>query len=454
MTRESYRNYLLTMLLIVYGFNSMERWAVGLVMQDIKIDLDLSDTQLGFLTGLSFAFFYAVMGLPIARWADRGNRVTIIGLMTALQSLMVTLTGTAGNFLQLLLVRIGVAVGEAGCVPPAQSLIADYFSRAERPRATARYLMGAPLSVVIGFFLAGWINQFYGWRITFIVLGLPGVVVATLAWLTLREPRATESRAVAASGVSQAKDPPTITAVVVTLWGNATFRQLLLALSILSFFFFGIVQWVPAFFVRTHGLQTGELGTWMTVIHGVCGLLGVYLGGAWVSRYAVENEHRQLKAMTLLMAVFAVLMPFAYLTSNPRLALSIMAVANIPHAAIFGPLYATIQTLVPERMRATAVAIVLLFSNLIGTGLGPLATGALSDALHPLLGEESLRYALMALSPGYIWVGYHLWRGSHTVSQDLAAAQVMNAAPYSAANPRFNTPLSSPTQHDHQSQIP
>lgn len=418
MTAPINRKYLLAMLLVVYGFNSTERWAVGLVMQDIKLDLDLSDTQLGFLTGLAFAFFYAVMGLPIARWADRGNRVTIIGFMTLLQSVMVTLTGAAGSFLQLLLVRIGVAVGEAGCVPPAQSLIADYFPRAERPRATARYLMGAPLSVLIGFFVAGWLNQFYGWRVTFMALGLPGIVVAALAWLTLREPRATNVPA----GPAQSADPlqlPSIKAVAVTLWANATFRQLLFALSILSFFFFGIVQWVPAFFVRTHGLQTGELGTWMTVIHGVCGLIGVYIGGEWVSRHALEDERRQLEAMALLMAAFAVLMPFAYLVSNPHIALSIMAIANIPHAAIFGPLYATIQSLVPERMRAMAVAIILLFSNLIGTGLGPLITGALSDALYPVLLEESLRYALMALSPGYIWVGYHLWRGSRTVSRDL-----------------------------------
>jgi MFS transporter, Spinster family, sphingosine-1-phosphate transporter len=428
MTARTYKNYLLTMLVIVYGFNSTERWTVGLVMQDIKLDLDLSDTQLGFLTGLSFAFFYAVMGLPIARWADRGNRVTIIALMTALQSAMVTLTGTAGNFLQLLLMRIGVAVGEAGCVPPAQSLIADYFPRGERPRATARYLMGAPLSVLIGFFVAGWLNQFYGWRSTFMLLGLPGIGVALLAWLTLREPRTVDKSATAGADFQAAglAAMPSIKATAVTLWANVTFRQLLFALSILSFFFFGIVQWVPAFFVRTHGFQTGELGTWMTIIHGVCGLLGVYIGGEWVCRYAPEDERRQLKAMTLLMTGFAVLMPLAYLASDPYVALSVMAVANIPHAAIFGPLYATIQTLAPERMRAIAVAVILLFSNLIGTGLGPLAVGTLSDALHPVFGDESLRYALMSSCPGYLWVGWHLWRGSRTVSRDLTAAQTPN----------------------------
>ena len=157
-----YRNYLLTVLLVILAFNYVDRVALGLLLQDIKVDLDLSDTQLGFLSGIAFALFYSVMGIPIARWADRGNRVMIITVTTALWSVAVALCGLAGSFLQLLLIRIGVAVGEAGCIPPAHSLIADYFTRAERPRAVARYMLGGPLSFVIGYFLAGWLNQLCG----------------------------------------------------------------------------------------------------------------------------------------------------------------------------------------------------------------------------------------------------------------------------------------------------
>src|SRR5688500_12783235 len=180
------RNYLLALLTTILAFNYIDRLALGLLLEDIKADLALTDTQLGFLTGIAFALFYAVMGIPIARWADRGNRVTIISLTTALWSVAVALCGAAGSFVQLLVIRAGVAVGEAGCHPPALSLIADYFTRAERPRAVARYMLGWPLALLIGYFAAGWLNEFWGWRATFVILGLPGLVLAALARFTLK----------------------------------------------------------------------------------------------------------------------------------------------------------------------------------------------------------------------------------------------------------------------------
>lgn len=169
--------YWLALLTAIMVFNYVDRVAMGLLLQDIKVDLSLSDTQLGLLTGIAFASFYAVMGIPIARWADRGNRVTIISVTVALWSIAVALCGAATNFFQLLLIRMGVAIGEAGCHPPAFSLIADYFDRAERPRAVARYMLGWPLALLVGFFVGGWLNQIYGWRATFVFLGLPGVLL-------------------------------------------------------------------------------------------------------------------------------------------------------------------------------------------------------------------------------------------------------------------------------------
>src|SRR5688500_3715382 len=180
MTESRYKQYLLAVLLVVLASNYVDRLALGLLLQDIKVDLSLSDTQLGLLSGIAFALFYSVMGIPIARWADCGNRVTIITLTTALWSAAVALCGLAGSFGQLMLIRIGVAVGEAGCIPPAHSLIADYFTRAERPRAVSIYMLGASFAVVIGYFGAGWLNEFYGWRVTFMLLGLPGLVLAAL----------------------------------------------------------------------------------------------------------------------------------------------------------------------------------------------------------------------------------------------------------------------------------
>lgn len=429
-----YKNYLLTVLLVILAFNCVDRLALGIVLQDIKVDLELSDSQLGFLSGIAFALFYSVMGLPIARWADRGNRVTIITITTALWSAAVALCGMAGSFLQLLLIRIGVAVGEAGCIPPAHSLIADHFTRAERPRAVAIYMLGGPLSMMIGYFVAGWLNEFYGWRVTFMLLGLPGLGLAALAWFTVREPRRDKptlnvASQLAATSLGQSKSAalspaqPKLKEVCVSLGANSTFRHLLLGFSVMYFFGYGISQWQPAFFIRSFGMQTGELGTWFAVIWGGGGLLGTYWGGEWASRLAAHNERLQLKAAAVVYCSFGVISTSIYLSPNPYLAFGAMGLAAVGVTSANGPLFATVQTLVPPRMRAMSIAIIYLFANLIGMGLGPLTAGALSDAFRPWAGEESLRYALLILSPGYLWGAWHVWRASRTVAQDLDGMQ-------------------------------
>lgn len=426
MRKLAQKHYLLAVLLVIFAFNSVDGQTLGLVLQEIKADLHLTDTQLGVLSGIAFALFYSVMGLPIARWADSGNRVMIISVTTALWSVAVALCGIAGNFVQLLTIRIAVAVGEAGCFPPAQSLIADHFARAERPRATAIYMLGSPLSVVIGYFLAGWLNQFYGWRVTFIVLGLPGLALAVLAWLTLREPRLEEiqkqSHAEAAN-TSQActSGQVKLSDVCTTLWKKATFRHLLLSSSVGYFFGTGIAQWLPAFVIRSYGLNTGELGTWFAVIYGISATVGTYCGGAWASSRAANNERLQLETMSKMYLIIGLVSSLTYLSPNLALVFAFIGLTALGMTTTSGPMFATIQTLVPINMRATAIAIIFLLSNLIGAGLGPLAVGALSDALRPLAGEDSLRYALLAMCPGYLWCGWHLWRASRTVEADLVA---------------------------------
>jgi MFS family permease len=414
-----YRNYLLCLLLIIYAFSAVDRLALGLVLQDIKADLHLSDSQLGFLTGIAFALFYSIMGIPIARWADRGNRVTILSLTVALLSVMVALCGAVASFVQLLLIRIGAAVGEAGCAPSANSLIADYFVRAERPRAVAIYMLGGALSGLIGYFLAGWLNEFYGWRAMFMMLGLPGLGLASLTWFSLREPRTEKITAAAPSSAELS-----LKEVCATLWANRTFRHLLICFSIVCFFGYGIGQWQAAFFIRTYGIKTGELGTWLAAICGIGGMAGTYLGGEWASRRAANNERLQFKAMAIVCCGLGAISALIYLASNHYVAFGLMGLLAVGGASIGGPQFAAIQTLVPERMRATSIALIYLAANLIGMGLGPLAVGLLSDALRPWAGEQSLRYSLLALCPGYLLGGWQLWQASRTVTQDLAAVHV------------------------------
>lgn len=422
------KNYLLALLTAIFAVNYADRLVFGVVLQDIKVDLDLSDTQLGLLTGIAFALFYALMGIPIARWADRGNRVSIIAICTALWSAAVALCGAAGNFLQLLLIRVGVAVGEAGCYAPSLSLISDHFARAERPRAVARYMLGAPLALMVGYFAAGWLNELYGWRVTFVVFGLPGLILGPLAWFTLQEPRCLKAAAETSATLDRAPPisptlQPSLKQVFAALWTNTAFRHLFCCFTVWGFFAQGILQWQPAFFVRSHGLATGELGTWFAVAHGVGGLLGTYLGGEWAARYATHNERLQLTAIAIVYALLGLLAAGVYMAAHHYLAFGVLALAAMAGGAANGPLFATVQTLVPPRMRAVSVALIYFFTNLIGLGLGPLAVGVLSDALRPALAEESLRYALLVFCPGYLWCAWHLWQASRTVAHDLAAAQ-------------------------------
>jgi len=422
----TYRKYLLLVLMVILALNYVDRLTLGIVLQDIKREFVLTDTQLGFLSGIAFALFYSVMGLPIARWADRGNRVTIIAVTALVWSAAVALCGAATTFVQLMAIRVGVAIGEAGCVPPANSLISDYFSREERPRAIGIYTMGAPLAVVIGYFVSGWLDQFYGWRTTFVIIGIPGLVAALVAKFSLVEPRVARRNEVGwvSSSAVETVSPGTSTRIVmVTLWKNRTFRNMAFCWSLSNFFIYGVLQWQPAFFIRSYGVQTGDLGTGFGIAYGVFGLLGNYLGGVLASRYAANNERLQLRAMAALYLGFGVFSAFVYVVSNRYVALALLAMAALCVTATNGPFLATVQTLVPPQMRAMAVALLYLFANLIGLGLGPLAVGSLSDALHPLLGEESLRYALLTMCPGFVLCVWYALRASSTVVEDLRGVQ-------------------------------
>jgi MFS family permease len=431
----SYTGVLLTVLTAILVFNYLDRIALGVVLEEIKLEFRLTDTQLGLLTGIAFTLFYSLMGIPIARWADRGNRVTIIVTTTVIWSLAVALCGAARGFVQLMAIRVAVASGEAGCIPAAQSLIADYFSRSDRPRATAHYMLGAPIALIVGYFATGWLNVFFGWRMTFVIIGLPGLLLSVVAWLAIREPRCAVGLSApgeAGAGAAPLETPyASFPTVCKTLWRNRSFRNLLFGYSVWYFFGYGLLQWTPTFFIRSYGLTTGEIGTWLAVVYGAGGLAGVYVGGQLASRYAAQNESLQLRACGVAFILFSVFNACAYVAKDYRVGFILLGVGALGGNMVQGPILATIQSLVKPSMRAMSVALTFLFANLIGMGLGPLAAGALSDTLSPIWGLESLRYALLLLSPGYLWAAWHLWRASHSVAQDI---QTICAEP-DAANP-------------------
>ncbi|WP_129780126.1 spinster family MFS transporter [Peristeroidobacter soli] len=426
MLESRYKNYLLTVLLVIFASNYLDRLTLGLLLEDIRAELALTDTQLGFLTGLAFAMFHAVLGVPIARWADRGNRVTIISVTAMLWGGAMALCGVAANFTQLLLTRVCVAVGEAGCQPPALSLISDTFSRAERPRAIARYMLGLPIALIVGNLAAGWLNELFGWRTTFMIVGIPGFALGILAAVTLKEPRLER-------GTVQPHEPlpdaqPSAREVAATLWRNDTFRHLLFAFCIQYLFVSGMVQWQAAFFMRSHGMSSGEIGTWLALAYGGVGFLGTYVGGELATRYAAHDERLQLLGTSIAFALLAVLKVGVYVLSDMYWALGALAATSFMAGLSNGPMYSVTQTLVPPHMRAVAIALILLIANLIGAGFGPLIVGVVSDLLRPWVGEESLRYSLLLCCPGYGWAAWHLWKASGSVQRDLPSAAVEPAA--------------------------
>lgn len=253
----SYRSYLLVLLILIHAIVLTERFALSISLQSIKRDMGLSDTLLGLMSGLAFTVFYAAMGIPIGLWADRGSRVKVVSVTMFIWGVMVALCGAVGNFVQLLLVRVGVAIGEAGGLTPSYSLISEHFGRAERPRALGLFALGAPISLLISFLAAGWLNQTYGWRTMFVVIASPGVVLAILAAATLRDPRSSKSQTSAQP--LRNDTAPSVLDVVAYLGRNRTFRRMVLATSLNFFFLYALFQWQPTFFGRSFGMTSLQI---------------------------------------------------------------------------------------------------------------------------------------------------------------------------------------------------
>jgi len=417
---KPYIRYVIGMLTVVYAVNLIDRQILSILMQPIKQEMQLSDTALGFLSGIAFALFYATLGVPIARLADRSSRVNIISISVALWSFMTALCGLAQNFWQLLASRILVGVGEAGSGPSSHSLIADYVPLETRSSALAIYSLGIPIGIMIGFSVGGWLEQLYGWRIAFMAVGVPGLLLALIVRLTLREPPRGH-----ADGVAQADkaEQPPLREVASTMWKRKSFRHLVTAIGIQAIAGYGVLIWVPSFLHRSYHMTSGEVGTALAFILGIGGVIGTAAGGYLADHLAKHNIRWQLwiPALGGLIAV-----PFSfgiYLSGTSFETLAWFAIPIIFANLYHGPVFAMAQALAPLKMRAMAAAILLFMSSFIGMGIGPQLVGILSDLLHPLYGADSLRYALLCVSMAHIWSAAHFWLASKTLSEDLAIAQ-------------------------------
>ena len=414
----AYRSYALSLFLLVYIINFVDRQIFGILIEPIRLEIDLSDTQLGLLGGIAFAIFYTFAGIPIARWADVGVRKNIVALALVIWSVMTMFTSTAKGFGTLLIARVGVGIGEAGCSPPIHSLISDMYPEEERATALSTYALGIPIGAAIGTLLGGWIGEYFGWRMAFMVVGLPGIIVAIVVFFTVREPPRGYSEP---DHVKVQKDLVPLADTIKFLWGLKAFRHLSFAGALHAFVGYGVGLFIPAFFMRVHGFGLAETSTYLFLI-GLTGMIGTYLGGYLGDRMGKKDKRWYMGVpgiATMLSVPFAV---FFYTTGDPMLAIVLAIPGAILGPMYLGPTFAMTQTLVPPAMRSTASAILLFVLNLIGLGLGPVFAGFLSDTLRPGYGEESIRYSLLILAvAGNIWSALHYYLASRTLREDLVA---------------------------------
>ena len=410
-----YRNYVLFILFLGYVVNALDRSILNILMPAIQEEFSLSYTQLGFLGGIAFALFYATCGIPIASLADRTSRKWILSGSIAFWSIMTAFCGLARNFPMLLAARIGTAIGEAGGSPPSHSLISDYFSLKKRGTALSIYALGVPIGGMIGLYLGGHGNDWWGWRTTFIVAGLPGLIVAFLVAFTVKEPK----RAAPTSGKNY---NPLSALKLVTK--RPAFLHMGLAAAMHALVWYGAGNFNSVFLVQTHGMTTSQVGTWFASF-ALVGAFGTFFGGFLSDRLS-QNYNDERFYMLVPGASVLIGVPFqflSYLHPDPNLVMAGFAINAFFASVFFGPSFAMAQALVPASNRALAASLLLFIQTMIGLGIGPLIAGIISDALVPAFQENALRYALVAVALFNIWSGVHYYLASRTVREDIESAK-------------------------------
>ena len=429
---SGYARYVMWLLLGIYIVNFLDRQVVNILAEPIKNDLNLADWQLGLMSGLAFAIFYTVLGIPIARLAERKNRAYIIGSAVAVWSGFTALCATATNFVQLIFYRIGVGVGEAGCTPPAHSLIVDYVPKEKRASALAFYAMGTPIGGLIGLVMGGIVADAYGWRAAFLIAGAPGLIFAALAFFTLKEPR----RMMAQHAAQVAAASATFTQTMAYLGKKPTFWYISFAAAIKAFIGYGHAPFTASFFLRNHtaevaaladdfGLKSvGFLGLALGIISGTAGAIGSYVGG-WIADKFGKNDLRAYMVAPGLASLITIpVYIFAVTVDSAAIGLCTLAINSFLGTLWYGPVYGTGQSVVPPHMRATAAAILLFIINLIGLGLGPLGVGILSDYFNKGMGmgpAEGVRWALIVSALFGLAAFACFWMARRTIREDTVS---------------------------------
>ena len=421
---RSYTYYVLAVLTLAYAVNVMDRSVLAVLNESIKHEFAISDKLLGVLGGLSFALFYATLGLPIAALADRTSRRSVLAACAALWSGATALCGLATHFWYLVLGRIGTAVGEAGGTPPSHALISDYFPLRERGLALSLYALGVPLGAMLGNAFGGWGNDNFGWRLTFILVGLPGLLVAALVRFTVREPRRGSSDRISVAAAQG--ETPSLPAALRYLLGRPSFRHMGIAAGLHSLVWYSGSQLNASFLQRSHGMTSGQAGFWLAIFSATA-TIGTLLGGYLGDKLSTWRADRRWYMWVPGYATLAML-PFqfsSYLAGSLWAVVPSFIIMLILGSMFFGPSFALSQGLATLRTRAVATSVTLFIQTIIGLGLGPFLAGAISDYLHPRFGSDSLRYGLATVGVINAWAAVHYFWGSRTRREDMEMATTL-----------------------------
>ncbi|QDX80148.1 hypothetical protein B9N43_02065 [Denitratisoma sp. DHT3] len=416
----AYSNYVLALLSLVYVFNFIDRQILSMLIEPIKQEFGVSDTAMGILTGFAFVVFYTLAGIPIARWADRGSRKFIITLSLTIWSAMTAACGLARNFAELALLRVLVGIGEAGGNPPAHSLIADYFPPARRATALSIYAWGVYIGAAIAFLAGGYLISHYDWRVAFYVVGLPGILLAAVVALTVRE----VPRGLSEQRTAQAQAPSVpLREVIRYLLGRRAFVFIALGASVQSLSGYGVLTWGPTFLARVHAMSWTDIGVSLGWIIGLAGCLGTLIGGRLADRMGARDARWYMRLPAFQSALAVPFVTGFTLLPDQSMALLCFIPFYALGAMYVGPMFAMVQGLVQLRMRATASAILLFVVNMVGLGLGPLTVGLLNDHYFgPTHGPLAIRYSMLVVGLLGGLASLLFWQAARTLREDLASS--------------------------------
>jgi MFS family permease len=411
------RWYVLVVLTAVYAINIADRFSISTLIEPIRLELKLTDSGIAFLTGVALALFYVTIGIPLAVWADRGSRRTLLVVALAVWSAMTALCGLSRNYGELLLARFGVGIGEAGGTPPSTSILADKFPAQKRPMALSLFGLGACLGAWLGSSVAGGIAENGGWRAAFLALGIPGLAVAALVALTVREP----VRGQLDEGRRPSKSE-SLASTVRFLISQRSALHLMIGGSIATLWSWGLMWWTPTFLQRSHHLSVGQAGALLGPMHLIAGTAGTLLAWWLMSRREAADPRYVARLLTFTTALTTIPSIFVYWVSSTELA-DVLLWIFVPAVYFYlGPIFGLLQNVMPAEMRATTVAVLLFLANIANLVIAPQAIGWLSDwfAASFGAGPESLRWALLLLAPTGLWAAWHFWLSSASIREDEA----------------------------------